>query len=163
MMRQTVGMGLERCVAERALPRHHGDGIGRARRLRGKQRRQGRSGGGERCIIVRFAKRPFAGQRIARQSDVARRRMRQRMWQLTRQIVGRVVPEPQDGVALGRRKDVDRSERASRIGHRALQETQQALAQRNDAGFVKEVACVFQHPLDAIGRAVGTAPLAQRN
>jgi hypothetical protein len=40
-MRQPVGVGVERGVAERALLEHHRDRIRRPRRLRGKQRRQG--------------------------------------------------------------------------------------------------------------------------
>ena len=42
MMRQPVGVGVERGVAQRAVLEHHRDRIRRARSLRGEQRRQGR-------------------------------------------------------------------------------------------------------------------------
>ena len=50
MMRQPVGVGVERGVGERAVLEHHRDRIRRACRLRGKQRRQGRGGTG--CVGV---------------------------------------------------------------------------------------------------------------
>ena len=42
MMRQAVGVGVERGVAQRAVLEHHRDRVRRARGLRGKQRRQRR-------------------------------------------------------------------------------------------------------------------------
>ena len=50
MMRQPVGVGVERGVAQRAVLEHHRDRIRRAHSLRGKQRRQGR-GRQPRCAV----------------------------------------------------------------------------------------------------------------
>ena len=120
MMRQAVGVGVERGVAQRAVLEHHRDRVRRAQRLRGKQRRQGRS----------RQRRP------------------------SRHCAG-VVPDPQDGVALGRVQDRQAASARRRIGHRALQQPDQPLPQRRDAGLVEQVAGVFQHALDAGRRAVG--------
>ena len=86
MMRQPVGVGVERRVAQRAVLEHHRHGIRRARRLRGEQ----------------FGKRQRRGR------------------------LRRVVPEPQDGVALGRIQNGKVADRAVGIGD-CFQQPQKSL------------------------------------
>ena len=79
MMRQAVGVGVERGVAQRAVLEDHRHRIRRARGLRGKQRRQGR-------------RQRAASPAAATCADAA-------------PAPRGVVPHPQDGVALGRAQD----------------------------------------------------------
>ena len=55
VVRQPVGVGVERGVAQRALLEHHRDRVRRARGLRGKQRRQGRGRDRLRGVVPRRA------------------------------------------------------------------------------------------------------------
>ena len=61
MMRQPVGVGVECGVAQRAVLEHHRERVRRARRLRGKQRRQGRRRGTPRNACAVSFQRPQDG------------------------------------------------------------------------------------------------------
>ena len=58
MMRQLVGAGIERRIAQALLAEHHRDRVGTARRLRREQLRQGRNGKRPRGVV------PVAQQRL---------------------------------------------------------------------------------------------------
>jgi hypothetical protein len=79
----------------------------------------------------------------------------------------RVVPAPQDGVALGGLQDRQVASGWPVVRNRGLQQPDQTTAQCLYRRFVEQVACVFQHAVDAARRAVGelrsTSPTDRSN
>ena len=121
MMRQAVGVGVERGVAQRAVLEHHRGGVRRARGLRGKQRRQRR--GARAAAALRQRAVSFQPRRMVSRSAGVQDRQR---------------PER----AVGDRPPPPASSRISRAPSASTR------------GLVEQVACVFQHALDAGRRAV---------
>src|SRR5262249_54881075 len=66
----------------------------------------------------------------------------------------RVVPIPQDDLAFFRRQDLNAADRTLRIGNRTLQQPNEPLPEPLNAAPLKQVARVFQNPMDPRRRAI---------
>ena len=99
MMRQPVGVGVERRVGERAVPEHHGDGVRRALRLRGKQRRQV------------AARRRWRFARDLRQRRIAAERPMRQMRRCRSRAAGWCRARPAPGCRSSRARGPDRPPR----------------------------------------------------
>src|SRR5262249_40007471 len=64
------------------------------------------------------------------------------------------VPIPQDDLAFFRRQDLNAADRTLRIGNRTLQQPNEPLPEPLNAAPLKQVARVFQNPMDPRRRAI---------
>ena len=148
MMRQAVGVGVERGVAQPAVAEDHRRGLRRARGLRRKQRRQRRRPGGRRARRRGCA---VGGGADASAEDRQGCTSGCEVSFQSRRMVSRSDASSTGSVA----------QRPLRIGNRPLQQPDQPRPQRLHRAALEQVACVFQHAVDAGRRAGGGAPLAQ--
>ena len=147
MMRQAVGVGLERGVAQRAVLKQHRDRLRRAPSLRRKQRRQ------------RHRRRSSPSSGRLRQHRPRSRRTASAAGE--RQRMRGVVPAAQDGVALGFAQDRKPAERTAAVRHHSPQQPHQPLAKPRSRRRVEQVAGIFHDAVDAGRLTVGRAPLDQ--
>ena len=140
MMRQAVGMGVERGVAQRALLEHHRDRVRRARRPAPQTA-------------------PAASAPPSAAVSAHRQRLHRRTHAPAASATVRgVVPAAQDGVALGRAQDRKPAERAAGVRHHALQQPHQPLAQRRSRRRVEQVGPLVEPQLAAPRPAARSAP-----
>ena len=148
MMRQAVGVGLERGVAQRAVLEQHRHRLRRACRLRRKQLRQRQ----RRRQTVAASAAPASPSPGAAPEPAG-------------PYAGECAvsfQRAQDGVALGLAQDRRPPERTAAGSATAAPSSRTSRSpRRRDRRRVEQVAGVFQHAVDAGRRRLGRAPLDQ--